>query len=97
MALMLPYQMPYRIPVIYFTGVIEIIAAIGILIPNTRWLAGVLLIVFFILILPSNIFAAFHHVNLEKATFDGSGPSYLWFRIPFQILLIWWTYFFVVK
>jgi len=52
---------------------------------------------FFVLILPANIHAAIHHVNLETATNDGNGLNYLWFRIPLQVFYIAWVYFFAVK
>lgn len=97
MAMMLPEAMPFRTELVYLTGIIEMAAAIGIFFPALKSVTGILLIVFFILILPANIFAAMRHVNYETGTFDGKGLSYLWFRIPFQLLLIAWTYFFVVK
>ncbi|WP_294205577.1 hypothetical protein [uncultured Chryseobacterium sp.] len=97
MAMMLPEAMPFRMELVYLTGIIEMAAAIGIFFPALKSVTGILLIVFFILILPANIFAAMRHLNYETGTFDGKGLSYLWFRIPFQLLLIAWTYFFVVK
>ncbi|MDQ1096515.1 MULTISPECIES: DoxX family protein [Chryseobacterium] len=97
MAMMLPEAMPFRTGLVYLTGIIEMAAAIGIFVPALKPITGILLIVFFILILPANIFAAIRHLNYETGTFDGKGLSYLWFRIPFQLLLIVWTYFFVVK
>ncbi|WP_111955392.1 DoxX family protein [Chryseobacterium lathyri] len=97
MSLMLPDIIPFREIIIYITGFIEIAAAIGIFIPNIRIITAVLLISFFILILPSNIYSSIKHLNYQTGTFDGNGISYLWFRIPFQLLLIFWTYYFVYK
>ena len=97
MAMMLPAFVPAKTAVVYLTGIIEIAAAIGLLITHFRILTGWLLIVFFILILPANIYAAMKHINLEKASFDGEGLSYLWFRIPLQILFIVWTYLSAIK
>jgi hypothetical protein len=45
------------------------------------------------LILPANIKEAIDHVDYQNATFEGKGLSYLWFRIPLQLLFIAWTYF----
>jgi hypothetical protein len=50
------------------------------------------LMVFFILLMPGNIKAAIYHIDYQKGTFDGNGPTYLWFRIPLQLLFIVWTY-----
>jgi uncharacterized membrane protein len=96
MAMMIPASLPFREGAIYVTGLIEIGAAVGLLIPWSRVMTGWLLIIFFILMLPANIYAAVKRVNLQKATYDGSGPGYLWFRVPLQILFIVWTYYFAI-
>jgi uncharacterized membrane protein len=46
MTMMVPDFIPFKTEVIYLTGVIEIIAAIGLLIPNTRVWTGWGLIIF---------------------------------------------------
>ena len=97
MAMMLPDFMPFKTEVIYLTGIIEIIAAVGLLIPGTRVWTGWALILFFILLLPGNIKAAIQHIDYQKGTLDGNGPAYLWFRIPLQILFIVWTYLSAIR
>jgi uncharacterized membrane protein len=97
MAMMLPSFVPYKTEAIYLTGIIEIIAAIGLLSPNFRVMTAWLLIVFFILVLPANIYAAIKNIDYQKGTFDGNGVTYLWFRIPLQILFIAWTYLSSIK
>ena len=97
MAMMLPSFVPYKTEIIYLTGILEVAGAVGIWFPDLRVVAGILLILFFILILPTNILAAVKHLNYETGDFEGKGLHYLWFRIPFQILLIVWTYYFVIK
>ena len=57
MSLMLPEFIPFKTGIIYFTGIIEIIAAICIFVPSLEKITGILLIAFFILILPTNIYA----------------------------------------
>lgn len=96
MALMLPPFVPYRTSLVFITGVLEIIFGLALLSPALRPYAGYVLIVFFILILPSNIYAAIKHLNMEKATYDGPGLSYLWFRIPLQAFFIGWIYYFSI-
>ena len=97
MAMMLPAGLPFREAGIYITGLIEVLAAAGLLIPRSRMMTGRLLILFFVLMLPANIYAAVKRVNYQKATYDGAGPAYLWFRVPLQILFILWTYFSAVR
>lgn len=97
MEMMLPSFIPYKTAVVYLTGFIEIAAAVGILIPAFRAITGFLLIAFFLLILPANIYASIKNIDYQNATYNGNGLSYLWFRIPLQILFILWTYFFAIK
>jgi uncharacterized membrane protein len=97
MAMMMPDFLPYKIQMVYFTGIIEILAAIGLQIPSVRVLTAWLLILFFVLLLPANINAAIKHVDYQKGTFQGSGTNYLWFRVPLQILFIVWTYVSSIK
>lgn len=92
MAMMLPSFIPFKKEIVYITGVLEIASAAGLLIPATRTITAWLLIIFFIVLTPANINAAIKHINMEKGTYDGSGPKYLWFRVPLQVLFIVWVY-----
>jgi len=97
MAMMLPDFIPYKTETVYLTGIIEIAAAIGLFIPSLRVITAWLLIAFFILILPANIYTAIKQIDYQKGTSDGNGLMYLWFRIPLQILFIVWTYLSAIK
>lgn len=92
MAMMISF-LPWANVIVFITGIIELIAAIGLLLPKTKVLTGKLLILFFILLLPANIYAAIHNINLQTADYTGKGLSYLWIRIPMQLLFIAWVYF----
>ena len=94
---MIPGPIPYKTGIVYLTGIIEIIAAIGLLVPAFKVPAAWLLILFFIMLLPANIYSAIKHIDYQKASFDGHGLNYLWFRIPLQILFIAWTYISSIK
>lgn len=93
MAMMIPDFIPYKNRMVYLTGIFEIMLGIGLLIPAFTNYAGWMLIIFFIAILPSNIKAAIDKVDYQKGTTTGPGLSYLWFRVPLQIVFIAWTYF----
>ncbi len=97
MSMMLPDFIPYKTELVYLTGVIEVVLAIGLLVPRLQVPVGWFLIAFFILLLPANIYAAIKHVDIEKATFSGDSLRYLWFRIPLQILFIIWTYISAIR
>lgn len=88
MLMMIPGFIPFRKELVYITGIIEIAAAVGLLIPRIRIMTAWFLIVFFILLLPANIYAATRQVDYQKGTLDGPGTTYLWFRVPLQILFI---------
>lgn len=97
MEMMLPDFVPFKKAVVMGTGILEIAAGIGLLFSQTRAYASVFLIAFFVLILPANIYATIHHIDLQKGDFNGPGTSYLWFRIPMQVLLIAWAWYFGLK
>jgi uncharacterized membrane protein len=97
MSMMMPDFIPYKAELVYLTGFIEIAAAVALHIPSLRVPSAWLLIVFFLLILPANIHAAIKQVDYQKGTYEGSGLSYLWFRVPLQILFIAWTYLSSIK
>jgi uncharacterized membrane protein len=90
MAAMIPPSIPYQIGLTYLTGVFELLGAIGVWIPGLVRLTGFLLILLLIGILPANIYSAFNRVDFGG---HGAGPAYLLVRVPFQLFVIWWTYF----
>jgi uncharacterized membrane protein len=58
MTMMIPGFVPFKKQIVCFTGVFEIAAAIGLLIPKLQIMTAWLLLLFFVLILPANIQAA---------------------------------------
>jgi uncharacterized membrane protein len=89
LARMMPKIFLNPMGLVYFTGVCEILGAIGIVVPQTRSLAGLWLVVFLLAILPANIAAA-----RQRVTIGGRPATPLWLRIPMQILfigLVCWT------
>ena len=93
MAMMVPAFIPFKKELVYITGLFEIAAAIGLLIPRTACITAIALIIFFILMLPANIYAALKKVDYQKGNYQGSGVKYLWFRVPLQVFFILWVYF----
>ena len=94
MTQMVPAWIPLRVPLIYVTGIFELVAAVAILIPSVSRYAGIALCIFLILILPSNVYAAFQRVDFGG---HGAGPVYLLVRIPLQLFLIGWVFWFAVR
>ena len=94
MVSMMPDFLPAKREIIYFTGVCELAAVIGLLWDRTSRLPSILLIVFFVLVLPANIAGSLRSVNFGGMEY---GPWYLLFRVPMQIFLIWWTWYFGLR
>jgi uncharacterized membrane protein len=93
MVQMIPEFLPYRIQLVYFTGILEIAFAVGLMFPRySRW-PSIALIIFFLAILPANIIGSFKRVHLGGME---NGPVYLYFRIPLQLLFIGWAYYFEI-
>jgi uncharacterized membrane protein len=92
MTMMLPDTVPHKLEIVHVTGILEVLFAIGLFFPTTFKMTGVLLILFFILVLPANVHAALEHIDIQQANTKGPGPQYLWFRVPLQLFFIAWTY-----
>ena len=90
MMAMLPPTIPSPREVVYITGLLEILAALCVWIPGLMKVTGMCLIAFLIAVLPANIYAAMNYLEFGG---HGSGPVYLIVRVPFQLLVMWWTYF----
>ncbi|MBC7921006.1 MAG: DoxX family protein [Ferruginibacter sp.] len=90
MSAMLPTFVPYRVEIIYLTGILELLGAMGVWIPRLVKLAGFCLILMLIGILPTNIYSAANRVDFGG---HGSGLIYLLIRVPFQVFVIGWIYF----
>jgi uncharacterized membrane protein len=88
-AAMIPDPLPDGLWVIYLTGVFEIAGAIGLLIPQTRKLAGICLVLLLVAMFSANVNAALNEIPLS-----GQDPTPLWLRTPIQLLyigMVWWT------
>ena len=94
MEMMVPSFIPFKKALVYLTGIIEIVAAIGLLVGSFHLITAMLLILFFILVVPCNIYAAIKKVDYRRGQYTGPGTSYLWLRVPLQFIFIAWVYVF---
>jgi uncharacterized membrane protein len=89
LAAMIPAPLPNGLWVIYLTGLFEIAGAVGLLIPRTRKLAGICLVLLLVGLFSANVNAALNEIPLR-----GEAATPLWIRTPMQILyigMVWWT------
>ncbi len=91
---MLPKFVPGRLAMVYITGVIELAAAVLVLVPKIRRKVGWGLIVIMIAFMPVNVYAAIDHVGMGGHAW---GPIYLLVRVPLQVILIAWIWWFVIQ
>jgi uncharacterized membrane protein len=91
---MLPSWMPWRRAMIYASGILEILFVVALLAGFSLFGVGLSIIAYLILIFPSNI-----HAAVERIPFGGHsmGLRYLLVRMPVQVLLICWVYWFTVR
>ncbi len=82
---MLPEWAPFKEAIVYGSGVVEILLALGLLVKKTRRLTGMLAALFLIVVFPVNIYMAFTAENYDVS------PAGLWLRLPLQFLFIWWA------
>jgi uncharacterized membrane protein len=88
-AAMIPPPLPNGLWVIYLSGLFEIAGAVGLLVPRTRRLAGVCLVLLLVALFPANVYAALGEIPLR-----GEAATPLWIRTPMQLLyigMVWWT------
>jgi uncharacterized membrane protein len=90
MSAMLPPAIPYRMGIIHFTGLLEVLGAIGVWLPRMMRFTGFCLMLMLVVFLLANIYSAMYRVDFGG---HGSGPAYLLLRIPFQCLVIGWVYY----
>ena len=86
---MVPPGIPHPELMVTFTGVCEVLGAVGLLIPRTRRMAAKALILFLIAVLPANV-----HAARAALTLNGAPVTPLWPRVVLQLVfiwLVWWS------
>lgn len=89
---MMPPYLPAHLPLIYLSGMAEVVLGIAVLIPRTRSLAAWGIIALLIAVFPANIHIAVHDVPLMGGT-EGAGV-WNWVRLPLQAVLIAWAWWY---
>jgi uncharacterized membrane protein len=85
---MIPSVLPHPAEIVLLTGLCELAGAIGLLIPGTRRLAGIMLAIYFVCVFPANIKNAVEGVVVEGLP---TASWYYWVRLLFQPIAIWWA------
>ena len=84
----MPPWIPWHAAAVYVSGVFEFLGGIGVLVPQTRRLAGLGILALLLAVFPANI-----HMALNASDYaDISPPIGLWLRLPMQPLLMLWVW-----
>lgn len=84
----MPDWVPFPRAVVIVTGVCEIAGALGLMVPRTRRLAGVMLALYAVCVYPANVKHALDHVAVPQL------PNSWWYhgpRLAFQPVFVWWA------
>jgi uncharacterized membrane protein len=82
----MPPPIPFPVAVIVFTGLCEIAGGIGLLLPATRRLAGIMLAIYAVCVWPANLYHALAGVHVPPL------PDSWWYhgpRLALQPLFAW--------
>jgi uncharacterized membrane protein len=89
LARMIPAYFPRPLLLVYVTGVLELVGAAGLLLPQFRRIAGICLIALLV-----GMFVANVNADQKGVTLRGKPPTPLWLRAPMQVFfiaLLWWS------
>ncbi len=88
----MPAYLPWHLELVYISGVFELLGAIGILIPYTRLFAAYGLMALCIAVFPANLNMALHTDQFSELP-----AAFLYGRLPFQPLFIWFIWWSVAE
>lgn len=88
LSIMPPY-LPWHLFLVGLSGVFEIVLGALLLVPRYSQLAAWGLIALLIAVFPANV-----HMATHADLYPGISPVLLWVRLPFQLVLIAWAYWY---
>jgi uncharacterized membrane protein len=83
----MPKFLPYPLQLVYISGACELLFAILLVIPATRYWGAWLIILLLVAVFPANIQMAISFYRQQN--------PYLWLsllRLPLQFVLMWWAW-----
>ena len=85
----MPDYLPWHLPLVYISGLAEMVGGVGLLIRKIRTAASWFLILLLVAVFPANVDSA---VNGAQFRGEQIAAWVLWARLPLQGLLIVWIY-----
>ena len=88
----MPPYLPWHYELVLISGVFEILGGVGLLVPALAVPAAWGLVALLIAVFPANV-----HMALHSEKFPNLPPAALWARLPLQLVLLAWAYWFTRK
>ena len=85
----MPPYLPWHLPLVYLSGVLEVMLGIMVLLPRFRRVAAWGLIALLVAVSPANVQMALH-----PGLYPEIHPALLWARLPLQLVLMAWAYWY---
>ena len=85
----MPGYLPWHLPLVYLSGVFEVLLGVLVVIPRFTRVAAWGLILLLIAIFPANL-----HMAVNPHLYPEVSPVALWIRLPIQGLLIAWAFWY---
>ncbi len=83
----MPLSIPFPVEIIYLSGVLEIVLALGLLFKNTQNISAQAAALYFIILIPIHVYVALNGIEI----FGISNKFVLWLRTLFQLFFIFWA------
>jgi uncharacterized membrane protein len=85
----MPPYLPWHGPLVFLSGVAEVLLGVGLVVPQTSRLAAWGLIALFVAVFPANLY-----MTMNPERFKKLHPALLWLRLPLQGILILWAWWY---
>ena len=84
---MMPLYLPWHLPLVYLSGIAEVVLGGMLLVPRWSRVAAWGLVALLVAVFPANL-----HMALNPELFASvASPGLLWLRLPLQAVLILWA------
>ncbi len=84
----LPLWVPFKLELIFWTGIFEFNLAIGLMVRRTRLATAMVTAAYFTLLVPVHVYVSWFAIPM----FGVQDPSLLWARTAFQAVFIAWAW-----
>lgn len=83
----MPPQIPFPLELVYISGVVEILAGLGLLWKSTKPASVMILVMLLVAVFPANV-----HMAMNPGQFPEIPIWVLYVRLPFQAVLALWVW-----